>query len=180
MNWYAIFVESGKEEIVQKYLSMYFDADILYSMVPRRVVPERRKGKIYHVMKTLFPGYVLIKTRMNGNMLHKMRSIPDFYRFVNNGSCYTKEAGEYYCQIREEEMSVLFKLIEKGDIISYSKIKIEESKVYVVSGPLHGLEGTIKKIDKRKKRAKVQLNLLGKEQTVELGIELSVNDSVRS
>lgn len=76
-------------------------------------------------------------------------------------------------------MSVLFKLIEKGDIISYSKIKIEESKVYVVSGPLHGLEGTIKKIDKRKKRAKVQLNLLGKEQTVELGIELSVNDSVR-
>ncbi|CUB40118.1 hypothetical protein BN2127_JRS7_02083 [Bacillus subtilis] len=131
-------------------------------------------------MKTLFPGYVLIKTKMNGNMLHKMRSIPNFYRFVNIGSCYTKEAGEYYCQIQEEEMSVLFKLIEKGDIISYSKVRLEGSKVNVTAGPLHGLEGSIKKIDKRKNRAKVQLNLLGKEQTVELGIELTVNDTLHS
>lgn len=44
--------------------------------------------------------------------------------------------------------------------------------MWVQSGPLKGKEGIIKKVDKRKNRAKVQLNFLGREKTIDVGIEV--------
>lgn len=36
MKWYALFVESGKEETVQKFLRLQFDEQALYSIIPKK------------------------------------------------------------------------------------------------------------------------------------------------
>ncbi|MRA76150.1 transcription antiterminator, partial [Bacillus thuringiensis] len=54
----------------------------------------------------------------------------------------------------------------------YSKVYIENSKVTVASGPLKGMEGIIKKIDKRKRRAKLCLSFMGLDKMVNVGIEV--------
>lgn len=36
MDWYALFVETGKEEYIQKWLRFYFDENILYAIIPKR------------------------------------------------------------------------------------------------------------------------------------------------
>jgi transcription termination/antitermination protein NusG len=177
MNWHALFVENGKEEIVQKYLQLYFDKSLLYSVVPKRKVPEKKGGRVSHVLKKMFPGYVLIRTTMNTDIFYRIKEIPKCYSIVNNGLCYSKDKGTYYSTITEEEINPILQLIGDGEIIDYSKVYLENSMVSVKSGPLLGMEGIIKKVDKHKNRAKILLKFFGVERTIDVGIEIISNSN---
>ena len=48
----------------------------------------------------------------------------------------------------------------------------ENNRIEVKSGPMMGLEGKIVKVDKRKQRAKVQLDLYKESFFVDFGFEL--------
>jgi transcriptional antiterminator NusG len=48
----------------------------------------------------------------------------------------------------------------------------EDARIVVVDGPLAGLEGKIVKVDKRKGRAKIKLDLYDDSFTIDLGFEL--------
>lgn len=172
LKWYAIFVESGKEEVVQKYLKLYFNEQSLKSVVPKRLVPEKKSGIVNSVMKNIFPGYVLIKTEMTNEMFHKIKKIPRSLRLVNNGSYYSQDEGTYYSSIDEREITPILQLMGNGEVVDYSKVYLENSKVIVESGPLKGLEGLIKKVDKHKNRAKIFLTFMGVEKTIDVGIEI--------
>jgi transcriptional antiterminator NusG len=164
MDWYALFVETGKEEYVQEWLKSYFNDKILRSIVPRRKLTERRGGKVYQVNKTLFPGYVLIHTEMSTVIYEKIRTIPKFIRILSTGICFSK--------IAEEEMLPLLRLIGDNGVLEYSKIYMENSKVIVKSGPLQGLEGIIDKVDNRKNRAKILLSFMNSTKIIDVGIEI--------
>lgn len=172
LKWYAIFVESGKEEVVQKYLRLYFNEQSLKSIVPKRLVPEKKSGMVYNVLKNFFPGYVLIQTEMTNEMFHKIKKIPRSLRLVNNGSYYSQDQGAYYSSIDEKEITPILQLMGNGEVVDYSKVYLENSKVIVESGPLKGLEGIIKKVDKHKNRAKIFLTFMGVEKTIDVGIEI--------
>ncbi|MFG0216967.1 KOW motif-containing protein [Brevibacillus porteri] len=49
---------------------------------------------------------------------------------------------------------------------------ITDSKITVKKGPLAGKEGIIKKVDRRKKRAKIVIDFLGDERMIDVGIEI--------
>lgn len=164
MEWYAIFVETGKEEIVQKWLRFNFSEEILHSLIPQRKLKEKRLGKIYHVIKKLFPGYIFIYTNMDFCKYKILKSIPGLIRVLATDA--------YYTMIDKNEMEVILKLTSDNPIIDYSKIFIENSRVYVKSGPLYGMEGFIKKVSKHTNRAKVQLNFMGELRTFDLGVEI--------
>ena len=66
------------------------------------------------------------------------------------------------------------KKIEKR-VIDYSKIFIENSIVYVKEGPLQGMEGIIKRVDKRKGRATIALDFMGESRMINLGVEILTN-----
>lgn len=164
MEWYVLFVQTGKEEKVQKSLHYHFDHSVLNSLVPKRLVPEKRLGKIEYISKTLFPGYVFIKADMDKTLYYQLKNIPWYYRVLGQGSCFSK--------VTPEEMAPITKLTGENETINISKIYLINSEVVVQSGPLKGLEGIIKKVDPRKKRAKIQLNLIGEPRTIDLGIEV--------
>jgi transcriptional antiterminator NusG len=69
-------------------------------------------------------------------------------------------------------MAVLSKLICNNEEIGFSDVLVENGVVRVIDGPLYSLEGIIKSIDHRKQRAKIRLNFLGEERTVDLGISI--------
>lgn len=164
MEWYALFVETGKEEEVQKWLNFSFNEGTLHTLVPKRKLNEKRNGKWQSIIKKLFPSYVFIKTNIDLNIYKKIRDLPHVIRILNTDS--------YYTQIDQKEMSILLRLIGENSLIDCSKVLLENSKIIVKEGPLFGLEGIIKKIDKHKSRARVQLNLIGDLRMVDLGIEL--------
>lgn len=58
MDWYAIFVETGEEDTVQKYIDHFLAEENVKTLVPRRKLIERKNGKTYEKIRHLFPGYV--------------------------------------------------------------------------------------------------------------------------
>ncbi|UFJ41780.1 antiterminator LoaP [Brevibacillus humidisoli] len=171
MDWYALFVQTGKEETVQKLLRLHFDEPSLYSIVPKRRLPERKAGRVHHVARKMFPGYVLIKTNMNPAVFYKIRKLPKVYYVVHN-QAYSHTSETYYRKIDEQEMATILQLLGDGEIVDYSRVYLEKSQVIITSGPLQGLEGIINKVDKRKNRANILVNFMGKEKHIDVGIEI--------
>ena len=164
MDWYALFVKTGKEELVQELLRIYFNESVLISVNARRKITERSGGIIRHILKKMFPGYIFIRTNMNIETYDKLKSIPGIIRLLNTGNYYTK--------IDAEEMSYILKLLDNDGVVDYSKFCIHNSKIIVKSGPLKGMEGLILEVDKRKNRVKINLNFMGLPKKIDLGMEL--------
>ncbi|MBY0220521.1 antiterminator LoaP [Paenibacillus illinoisensis] len=170
MEWYVLFVETGKEtEVVESIHKKVSDKEIEL-LTPIRKVPERKNGVISHVFKGVFPGYVFLKTSMDVNVYYKLLEIPKIIRMLNR----YEESGtgfEFY-SIPENEMELILRLVGKDQIINYSTCSFVNSHLKVLKGPLMGLEDLIDKVEIRKRRVKIKMDLLGENRHIDLGIEL--------
>ncbi|MFB7120718.1 antiterminator LoaP [Bacillus thuringiensis] len=175
MNWYVLFVETGKEDTVQMMIQKNFDESVVRAIVPKRKLKERKHGKTYEIYRKLFPGYVLLRTQMNTEIYYKLKRIPNCNRLLNrhNYSGYSHDRREphLFSTVEDDEMKIILQFIGNGETIDYSTLYIENAKVKVVDGPLKGKESIIRKIDKRKKRARIAVNFLGNEKLIDVGVE---------
>lgn len=164
MGWYSLFVVTGKEESVAEWLQFFFPNQEVTCLIPKRRLIERKQGNKQQVLKKMFPGYVLINTEMNSKIYYTLKKIPDLIRIVNTG--------EYYVMIPQEEIDYILLLLGKGDVVDVSKIFIVNSKTLVKSGPLKGMEGLITTVNKRKMRAKIMVQFMGRKEEIDVGIEV--------
>ncbi|MBD8496935.1 antiterminator LoaP [Paenibacillus arenosi] len=172
MPWYALYVETGKEDAVSKNLNKLLKEYPLQCFIPKKIVPEYRDGTIHDSVCVLFPGYIFIRTEMNADLYYNLKQVPDLYYLVNCGEHKKDKSCGYYSIISEEEMNWIYKFTGKQGIVDYSNINIINKKVEVVSGPLKGKEGLIKKVDKRKRRAKIEVSFLNKTSLIDVGIHI--------
>lgn len=162
-DWHGIFVETGDEDRVKERLKYRLPDDFTI-IVPKRKL-KLRKGGIWRIeTKVLFPGYILLNGIINTEIYYLLKNIPNLFKLLKTGN--------EIAEIDNREMAVLSRLICNGEEIGFSNVLVENGKVRVVDGPLFSLEGIILSIDHRKERAKVRLNFLGEERTVDLGISL--------
>jgi len=94
------------------------------------------------------------------------------YYLVGSSSCTTANTKEYFTKIPENQMNWLLQLFGQNHIIGYSDIMVLDENVHVISGPLMGKEAIIRKIDKRKGRAKIEVQLLNDIRLIDVGIEI--------
>ncbi|MWV45374.1 antiterminator LoaP [Paenibacillus sp. HJL G12] len=189
MAWYVLFVKSGFESQVKHWLDARFDGNLLYSIIPKRKVPEKKRGQEYHVVKPLFPGYVFVETKMNFSTYYRLKENSLIYQTLNYNNLKDRnmksidtllidnqleklDESYFFKEIPMEEMFVVLNLINQDDTIEYSQVCVDNSNFVVRAGPLKGMERFIKKIDKHKKRAKVLLTILGAELLIDFGIEI--------
>ncbi|SDC61880.1 transcriptional antiterminator NusG [Shouchella lonarensis] len=66
----------------------------------------------------------------------------------------------------------MLKMTREGEEMGASEVYIKNSRIVVHAGPLKGLEGLIKKFNKRQKRVKVSLNFMGNVKEVDMDVEL--------
>lgn len=168
LSWYALCVKSGYEDLVESFISLNLNEYSVNVIIPKKTVPERRKGNFQWVTKKLFPGYVLINTEMDVQIYYRLKEIPNCYNFLNK---FQDDGNIYFLEIPEHEITPIIQLLNNQGTIEYSEVYLEGSKVTVTSGPLKGKEGIVKKIDKRKKRAKILLHFLGDNKMIDVGIE---------
>lgn len=162
-NWHGFFVETGDEDRVKERLKYRLPEDFIV-MVPKRKL-RVRKGGIWKVeTKVLFPGYVLVNGIIDDEIYYRLKNIPNVFRLLMSGNDIVA--------IERREMTVLSHLICNGEEIGFSNVLMENGRARVLDGPLFSLEGIILSIDKRKERAKIRLDFLGEERTVDLGISL--------
>ena len=168
MNYYAIQVKTRAEE---KYIRLFraLNPDCPVEIFfPKRSVPIRRKGVMVQTTPAVFPGYLFLEAEED-TLLHchwQFRRTDGFYRFLKSNRNIEPLTGR--------DLEIVLHFIKKtGPLAGISQVYFDNnSRIVVVEGPLAGLEGSIVKVDKRKKRAKIKLDLYDDSFTIDLGYEL--------
>ncbi|UHA75142.1 antiterminator LoaP [Paenibacillus sp. 481] len=175
MSWYALFLETGKEEQVKKMLEDKFPNEQIRCFNPQKVVPEKRQGIITDTTRSLFPGYLFLEVNLTTNIYYKILDTPKIRYMVNSGRVKRDHSFSYFTSISENEIEWILSLTDCGGKLVKSDVFVHHEKVIVSSGPLMGLESKIKKVDKRKRRAKLEISLLDQVFTIDVGVNILNN-----
>ena len=86
-KWYVVHTQSGYENKVQGNLaqriqSMNKEDSIHEVVIPLENVVEFKQGKRVEVQKKMFPGYILVRCRMNDEVWNVIRNTPGITGFV--------------------------------------------------------------------------------------------------
>ena len=80
--------------------------------------------------------------------------------------------GEDIVPLTEEEVQFLKRFGGEEQVVEMSEGIIENSETKILSGPLVGMEGTIRKIDRHKRKAWIEIEMFGRMQLVQVGLEI--------
>lgn len=170
-KWYALFVHTGKEDDVSKYLINILDQQINFSLlVPKRELYEYKSGVKVLCQKTLFPGYILVETD----------SIEEMYKILKSSFWHSDlnaflRQGKHFEEIQTEEIAPILLLIDDKGIIRKSEILVKPDRIVIMNGPLVNFQGSIKKVNRRKGRAKITMEFLNRVLDIDISIEC-IND----
>ena len=70
------------------------------------------------------------------------------------------------------KLSFLLRFAGDEELVKMSQGMIIGDKVVILSGPLKGMESTIQRIDRHKRKAWLNLEMFGRQQLVEVGVEI--------
>ncbi len=166
MSFYVIGVQPSKEE---RFLSIARDRIPIETAQfhwPRRKLTIRKGGKRMESLAPVFPGYIFLQTEaITDSLFATIKRLPGFYRFL--------ESNDRIRALSGDDLELVTHFVHFGDVIGKSKVTFDEnSRIEVKEGPLSGLEGRIVKVDRRKQRAKVRLDLYQESFLVDFGFEL--------
>ena len=169
--YYVIQVQTGKEqkviEDIKKFKSNEVDFDVF---APKRLERRKYKGEWKDMEVRCFPGYLFVETDNATQLWKELTYVPDFTKLLG------REMGsENFLPLNEEESRVIDILYNENSdrTTKISDIIIEEGdKIRIVTGPLMGIEGSVKKYNLHKRNATVELSLAGRGVTVQVGINI--------
>jgi transcriptional antiterminator NusG len=169
MNYYAIQVKTRSEDKFIKLFKARCPKNNFPIHFPRRLLDIRKTGKVKPSTSAVFPGYLFIEAENDKEIIDyqwEFRRTEGFYRFLKSNKNITPLAD------RDLEL-VLHFINNPGSIAGRSKVYFNEnSRIIIVEGPLMGLEGRILKVDRRKGRAKIKLDLYNDSFSIDLGFEV--------
>jgi len=171
-NYYAIQVKTREEGKFLKLFNALNSETNIRLYFPKRVLDIYKKGSFIPSASPIFPGYVFAELDSENDIIKYkplLRKTEGFYRFLPSNKNIAPLAGR--------NLQIVLHFIKKiGSVAGKSLVTFDEnSKIVVLSGPLMGLEGKIVKVDKRKKRAKIKLDLYEDSFSIDLAFEFLGN-----
>ncbi|MCL2311275.1 MAG: antiterminator LoaP [Firmicutes bacterium] len=173
VNWYIMSVRTGKENSVVRDIKAYNAEKGIKNVSPFIPMKERffKKGDCAEKeRKMMFPGYVFAETPMgNGEFWSYARGVR--WRYENPIEVLSYgDSGEY--ALRMEERITLMQLMNHEWCVSASVGFKENGRTKIISGPLRGFEAQIKKVDRYKMKASVELDMHGRKMLADVGLEV--------
>jgi len=170
--WYALRVQSEREEKIKESLLARVRAKGLEHFISRIVVPaenvsEIKEGKKRVSQQKMFPGYILIEvlTGENGEVSEGLwfaiMETPGISGFVGDR---TKPS-----QLDDEEVQRILSDIESRKEKPKPKVEFEPgNKVRIKEGPFENFDGTVESVDSTKWMLKVKVSIFGRDTSVEM------------
>jgi transcriptional antiterminator NusG len=166
MQYYAIHVLTDSESDFERRLLPALGPDRL--VIPKKAVSIRRKAVTKTEIKPVFPGYVFLRSE---NILEELdvvwaiRRTEGFIRFLRQSQSPTP--------LSEVDLELLSHFISFGECADTSKVTFDENdRIVVLEGMLKGLEGRIDRVDRRKKKARVVIDMCKSQFHIYLGFEV--------
>jgi transcription termination/antitermination protein NusG len=158
--WYVIHTYSGYENKVKMNLEKAivnhgFQDLILEVKVPMEESIEVKNGKKKHVMKKMYPGYVMVKMILDDETWYVVRNTRGVTGFVGPGS--------RPIPLTDKEVRAMG--VENIPI----KLSVEVGEnVMVTSGPLESFIGVIREVNPERQKVKVVVSMFGRDTLVDL------------
>lgn len=164
--WYVVQVRSGTEHNIRIQCNKKIPDTIMERcFIPYYEEKKKQNGSWNTLQKILFPGYIFMITEDVEKLFFHLKTIEGMTKLIG--------AGNDIIPLTEEEIIFLQRLGGDEQIVSMSEGIIEGTQVIITSGPLMGMEGLIQKIDRHKRKAWLDLELFGRMQQVEVGLEIT-------
>jgi len=165
-NWYIVQSHSNFENKVASLIKEEAEKAKISDKIEEIVVPthditEVKRGKRVQRKKKYFPGYVLIKSEMDNDLYHMIKSIKRVSGFLGSKGIPAP--------VPAEEVEKILGQIKDG--VAQPQFGIEYSigeKVQVVDGPFASFSGMVEDIDEDKSRLKVSVSIFGRLTPVDL------------
>jgi transcriptional antiterminator NusG len=169
MKYYALQVKTRSEEKYIKLVKALHPGITFPLYFPRRRLDIRRNGQITRSIAAVFPGYIFAEVDEEDDIVTyqwAFRRTDGFYRFLKSNQNITPLA--------DKDLEMVLHFIKKaGPVAGISKVYFNEnSRIVVTDGHMMGLEGKIIKVDKRKGRAKIKLDLYDDSFSIDLAFEV--------
>lgn len=165
MRIYAIQVGSGQEAKVEELIRRFIDESVIGEIfVPRFEAMRRWKGEWHKRTERLTPGYLYVETSDAEKLALQLRRVPAFTKLLGNN--------EVFIPLNNDEVAWLSLTGNDRRVIEMSEGIVEGSKVIVLRGPLRGHEAEIKRIDRHRRMAELEVSMLGRMKTIRLGLEI--------
>jgi len=163
-QWYVVHCYSGyenkvKHNLEQRIETMGLAGEIVEVVVPTEEEMEVRDGKRRTVEKRVFPGYILVKMKLNEIALQAVRNTPGVTRFVGMGNKPTP--------LSQQEVNQIMRRMEA----EAPKLRVSfraGQKVRITDGPFADFMGLVDKIDTERAKVTVLVSFFGRETPVEL------------
>jgi len=170
-DWLVMQTLVGQEErVVERLRRQFLPEDEVAH--PRRRLQLRQQGVYVDTMKTLFPGYLFFRghcvdaAAFRERILSLTRSrceLPGMVRILGQG--------QRPMPIYEHEAQLIWSMMNEAEVIDYSQVCFVGATVKIVRGPLLGHEGIIRRVNRRKGRVTVEMQLFGAVNCTDLGVE---------
>lgn len=165
-NWYVIQVRSGLEEKTRKSCELLISREVLsYCFIPYVSRMKKIKTRWIKQEEILFKGYVFLISDNVKDLYQELKKVPELTKLLGK-----QDEDIYPLKIHEIEFLKTFG--NDSHIIDMSIGYIEGDSIIVTSGPLQGKEGLIRKIDRHKRIAYLDLDFFGKITTAKVGLEI--------
>ena len=168
-KWYVVRAVSGQENKIKGYIEsevarLGFSDYLEDILVPTEKVVQIRNGKKISKEKVYFPGYIMVKANLGGEMIHIIRSITNVIGFLGE----TK--GGDPVPLRKSEVNRMLGKVDESQDIGEAMIEpfLVGESVKITDGPFNGFIGDVKEVNEEKKKIKVIVKIFGRGTEVEL------------
>ncbi len=165
--WYAVWTSTGSEQKlcswIKDYVSDYLYEDVFVPMIEKN---QKVKGEWKIRQKPLFPGYLFVET--------DKKRIAELSKRLKQSELFAVilSADGEFSPIGEEESYLIENAYRNSGILGSSIGMIEGDSIKILSGPLIGLEGAIRHINRHKRIASIEINMFGRTSRVNIGLEI--------
>ena len=168
-KWYVVRAVSGQENKIRDYMDseinrLGFNDFVEDILVPTQKVVQIRKGKKINKEKVYFPGYIMIKANLTGEIPHIIKGLPNVIGFLGE----TK--GGDPIPLRKAEVNRMLGKVDELSTESESvSIPFEFGEnIKVIDGPFNGFNGTIENVNQEKRKLEVMVKIFGRKTPLEL------------
>ena len=169
-KWYVVKAVSGQENKIKTYIEneisrLGMNSFVEQILVPQEKVVQIRNGKKVTKDKTYFPGYIMIKANLTGEIPHIIKSVTNVIGFLGE----TK--GGEPIPMRQAEVNRMLGKVDELSLQDETDIVIpfiHGENVKVIDGPFNGFDGTIEKINEEKRKLEVMVKIFGRKTPLEL------------
>ena len=161
---------SKSEELIQRLKEVPFIKDA-FSPLKKKKIKLRGYWEIREVR--LFPDYIFVECDDPKDVYQELKDFSFFTKLL--GVRDKKDNELYFIPLSEDEEAFLNHLMGKDnrEVIGISKVMLLKNKqITIIDGPLYGMEGLVTKVDPHKQQVYVSLQLLGRDTTVALSVDL--------